>query len=198
MADNFSTTFRKLQVLPNVIGIDLIQETSNANYGIANAAAMMTLVKARGVTLPITVSTSENITAAAGGPAINAVAAAGFDFLDPHLYTYTIGTGPAPTNLLQYLRQQWPDKDVLIGEFGTSRGGDSAFEETFAADILALGNSGDPGIRGSLVWAASDQNTLNGQRFGVYDETFAIRQQKANSLRRFTGGSLSRAGASRV
>jgi hypothetical protein len=193
MADSFAQTFLQLQALPNVIGVDLIQETNNSNYGVANAFAMAQLVKARGVTLPIAISTSgEAISSASGGSRVNAAAQAGFDFLDVHLYTSFQGTGPVPANLFAYLRQAFPNKEVLIGEFGTSQGGDGPFEQSFGTDVLRLATSGDPMLKGALVWACSDQGTLNGDRWGVYNDTFAIRQTKANLLRRFTGGSASR------
>lgn len=196
MADIFATTFLQAQSRPNVIGIDLVQEVTES-YGIGNAATLAQLVKARGVTLPITCSTSEPYTAGSGGTRLNVVAAqAAFDFLDVHFYPSD--NAAPPLNLFDSTRAAWPKKDLLIGEFGTSQGGDSVYEQSMGMAVLNIANSGDPGIRGALVWGASDQDNIavnSGNCWGVYAANFAIRQSKANLLRRYTGGSLSRAGA---
>ena len=189
VADCFATTLLQVQAIGNCIGVDVIQECSSGAYGMAQAGYMVQLLKARGATLPMTCSVSETITAASGGTDAN-LGAPGFDFIDVHLYPGTTPT--VAMNQLDYFRTTWPDKDVLIGEWGTSQGSDGAVEQSWGIPVLNLANSADPGIRGSLVWACSDQDTVNGNRFGVFDDTFAIRQSKANLLRRYTGGSLAK------
>ena len=193
VADSYATTFKQLQQRSNVIGIDLLQEIDNSNYTVANAYSMTQLIKARGVMLPMTCSTSEVYSSGSGGTVINQVAAAGFDFLDVHLYS---NNNPTPTmNYLNYFRTNYPNLDILIGEFGTSQGSDLGVEQSFGAACLNLANSGDPGIRGTLVWGCTDQDNISiasGNCWGVYDVNFVARQAKAGLLRRYTGGSLAK------
>lgn len=181
VANCFATTLMKLQQIPYVIGVDVIQEVTEF-YGLDNARDLCGRLKALGVTLPLTCSVSENITPAAGGVRANNVITWA-DFLDVHLYVFNQGSVNQPLNKLQYFQDNYPEKNLVIGEWGTSLGADVQYQTSFGKDIQAIANQGSPQVRGALVWAASDQSNINGDKYGLCDAQFFTRQAKADLLR---------------
>lgn len=207
MATIFATTFLKLQSIGNCIGIDLIQEANvlgtPTNASIIN---MISLIKAAGVTVPITCSTYEIINSSTGATWINSMAQH-FDFLDFHVYYY----GPSVNmDMFNYFRTNFSDKDIIVGEFGRPAGGYlTASPDNASADlnsVLKVVNKGDPRIRGAVLWAITDQDnptTVAGtwpnltqgiaNMYGMVDINFKPIQWKVNLLKRYTGGSVAKA-----
>jgi hypothetical protein len=187
IANIFATTLLKLQQYPNMIGVDLVQEANvNSAPSDANLIDIIQRVKAAGVMLPITCSTAEiNLASGAVAPWITAMGQY-FDFIDAHIYSF-----PATMQTLDYLRATFPDKDILVGEYGRAQ---SVAEDSRLVDlrgVLDLLNSGDQRIRGGLRWAATDQDDVTTNMWGAYDVSFAPRLRELNLLRRYTGGNVS-------
>ena len=186
IANIFATTLLKAQKYSNVIGVDLVQEANVAAAPTdANLIDIIARVKAAGVALPITCSTAEtNLSSAAAAPWITSMAPY-FDFIDAHIYTY-----PVTMQTLSYLRGAFPDKDIILGEYGRAQ---SVAEDSRLADlkgVLDLMNSGDQYIRGGLRWASEDQDSVASNMWGAYDVSWNPRTRELNQLRRYTGGSL--------
>lgn len=170
LAESIGSMLRMAQTYPNVIGADLVQE---ANVAAApNDAFLVSLLanlRASGVTLPLTCSTYEsNLSSAATAPWIYAMAPY-FDFIDIHNYTYPIGM-----QAYDALRAAFPDKDILMGEFGRAKDNAADARVTDLRQALDLANSGDPRIRGGLLWAATDQDTVPANQWGVYTASFTV------------------------
>lgn len=171
LAATLATTLRMLQGYSNVIGCDVIQEANDGGL-LPNDASIITLLgllRAAGVTLPLTCSTAEtNLTSAGTAPWIYAMAA-NFDYIDIHHYTY-----PCTQQQFDALRAAYPSQDILMGEFGRAK---SAGATRVAPDLrqaMDLANSGDPRIRGGLFWAAVDQSVVSSDQWGVYTSTFTV------------------------
>ena len=91
----------------------------------------------------------------------------------------------------------FPSKDILIGEFGVPQSVAADAMDSNLQSGLNLANSGDPAIRGGLIWACTDQDTVNTNQWGCYDATFSPRQHMLNRMRAFTGGSVAKCNAIR-
>jgi hypothetical protein len=177
-----------MQQYPKVIGVDVVQESSIVAKPIdANLIDILARLRANGVTLPMTCSTHEiNVASAATAPWIYSMGQY-FDFIDVHSYTY-----PVTMQSLDGLRAAFPDKDIILGEWGRAQ---SITEDTRLADqkqVLDLMNSGDRRIRGGLRWAITDQDDVTTNMWGGYDVSFAPRLRELNMMRRYTGGSVAR------
>lgn len=187
MADCFASTLLMLQNnYSNVIGVDLIQESNSGASTSRDTryALLIQKLKQRGVTLPMTCSTAETVSSTSGATWINANAAS-YDFIDCHIYTHT-----AALDQLVYLLATYPDKDILIGEFGRDM---SVAIDSQNADLkrcFEIANQGHPRVRGGLLWAAADQDDVATNMWGAYDATMAPRQNKLNLFRRYTRGSV--------
>lgn len=189
LVDEFLPTILKLQQLPNVIGVDLLQE---ANFAVDGGAITVQklldwfyAMKAAGVTLPMTYSQGgTGVTAAAGAPFINSVAAH-MDVLDVHCYT------SVQDNQFEYLLKNFPGKEIVIGEFGFPQSQSVDVRRDNMRNVLSLGNSGNPLIRGSILWGCYAQDTTATNDWGAYDGSFNPRLERLEILRRFTGGAVS-------
>lgn len=192
LADSMGSMLRVAQAYSSVIGADLVQESNTV--AVPNDAFIVSLISAlrlRGVTLPLTCSTYESSLGSAGSaPWIYAMAQY-FDFIDIHNYTYPI-TMQAYDGLLS----AFPEKDILIGEYGRDQSIAEANRIVDLRQVLDLANSGNPRIRGGLIWAATDQDTVNTNQWGLYPTTFTMRSQDTQLLlRRYTGGSVAKCNA---
>lgn len=187
MADCFASTLLMLQSnYKNIIGVDLVQESNSGatTQRDARYALLIQLLKIRGVTLPMTCSTSETVSSTAGAPWINATVA-NYDFIDCHVYTHT-----AALDQLIYMLGTHTDKDIILGEFGRDM---SINIDSQTADLkrcFDIGNQGDPRVRGGLLWAATDQDDVAANMWGAYDSAFVPRQNKLSIFRRYTRGSV--------
>lgn len=177
---------RMMQEYPNVIGVDVVQESNVvAKPTDANLIDILARLRAAGVTLPLTASTGEiNVASAATAPWIYAMGQY-FDFIDVHNYTY-----PVTMQRFDGLRTAFPDKDILVGEYGRAQNIAIDTRLTDLKQILDLCNSGDRRIRGGLRWAITDQDSVTSNMWGLYDTSFSPSQRELNQLRRYTGGSL--------
>jgi len=178
---------RMMGEYPNVIGVDVVQE-SNVVAKPTDANLIEILSKLRAVTsLPLTASTGEiNLTSAGTAPWIYAMGQY-FDFIDIHNYTY-----PVTMQSLDGLRAAFPDKDIIVGEWGRAQNITEATRLADQKQILDLMNSGDRRIRGGLRWAITDQDSVSSNQWGAYDVSFAPRLPALNLLRRHTEGSVAR------
>lgn len=183
-----------LQGVGNVIGFDLINEANgNAYFSVATLRSMIAGIKARGVSLPLTISTAETLTGS-GATWINSIYDA-FDFLDCHVYTF-----PHAATYHDYFLLN-SDKDIIVGEVGTNTtaltatGGGTEVEQLGnIGPVYSLALGGHPRLRGVLMWACADLETAQSGEWGVYDTnstpgTFKARSHKVNLLRRKTRGS---------
>jgi len=187
VAATLSTTLRVLQAYPNVIGCDVIQEANGAyNPSDASLIELLGLLRGSGVTLPLTCSTAEiNVSSAATAPWLYAMAG-NFDFIDIHNYTY-----PVTMQAFDVVLAAFPDKDILMGEFGRAQNIAEASRLVDLRQMLDLANSGNPRLRGAVFWAATDQDTVSSNQWGLYPTTFTVRSEQTQLLlRRYTGGSV--------
>lgn len=189
----FAQIFRHHQQYSNVVGIDMIQETGNWGAPtwtatIAKLAALIGVVKAAGVTLPITCSSSEFVDS--GFPWV-LEAAPHLDFIDIHCYYHTV-----PAGALDTILSAAPGKDIIVGEVGAEASWSTSAEQVRTIrEVLAMANSGHPNVRGAFVWSSADPANpavIAGKAWGQYDYTLTPRQDRTNLLRRFTGGSISK------
>lgn len=186
IANIFATSLLKLQAYSNIIGVDVVQEANvNAAPSDANLIDILRRVRAAGVTLPLTCSSGEiNVASAATAPWLYAMGQH-FDFVDIHNYTY-----PITMQSFDGVLAAFPDKDILVGEWGRPQSIAEAQRLADLKQILELMNSGERRIRGGLRWAATDQDTLATNQWGDYDVSFVPRLAEVNLLRRYTGGSV--------
>ena len=173
----------------NIVGIDVLQEAYFAvNNGACTTAYLgqvITEMKRLGVTLPLTCSSVDTLTAAGGGATWLNGAAQYFDYLDCHFY-YT-----AADDLFEYLLANNPGKDIVVGEFGYPQSQSADSRELNMKRVLSMANSGNPRVRGAMLWGSYDQDATPSNAWGAYDVNFVPRQERLRVLRRFTGGSLS-------
>jgi hypothetical protein len=168
-----------------VIGCDVVQEAQSGSIGTPYLIQLLTAIRQNNSNVPLTCSTSETLSNSAGATWINSIAA-NFDFIDAHMY-YT------PTiPQFDFLRTTFPTLDILVGEFGCSQNQSQDTQMAAYRAALSICTAADPKVRGGLVWAAGDQDTLNTNQFGVFDSNFAPKHTIANVLRQFTGGSLAK------
>lgn len=187
LAESMGSMLHMAQAYPSVIAADLVQEANVV--AIPNDAYLIGLIsalKSQGVTLPLTCSTYESsLASAATAPWIYAMAQY-FDFIDLHNYTY-----PITMQAYDALMAAFPDKEVLIGEYGRTISIPEASRVVDLRQSIDLANSGNPRIRGGLIWAATDQDTADTNMWGIYPTTFTTRSQDTQLLlRRYTGGSV--------
>lgn len=189
----FAEIFRHHQQYANVVGIDVIQETENWGAPtwtttIAKLGALAQAIKAHGVTLPLTFSSSEFVDS--GFPWV-LEAMPYLDYIDLHCYYHDV-----PVEALNALLQVAPDKDIVVGEVGAEASWVSASEQVrVIRDVLRMANSGHPNVRGGFLWCSTDPANpavITGKAWGQYDYTLSPRQDRLNLLRRFTGGSISK------
>lgn len=183
-----------LQPVGNVIGFDVINEANgNTYFSETYLRNMITAIKASGVTLPITISTSEVITGS-GATWINSIHDA-FDFIDYHVYAF-----PHVATYHDYFLSNTV-KDILVGEVGTnttaltSTGGGTEVEQLAnLGPVYSLALGGHPRLRGVLMWACADLEIAQSGEWGVYNTNstpgvFKARDHKVSFLRRKTRGS---------
>ncbi len=187
----FAQIFMHHQQYENVVGIDMIQET--ANWGaptwtatIAKLAALIAVIKATGVTLPITCSSSEFVDS--GFPWV-LEAAPYLDFIDIHCYYHTV-----PAGALDSILAACPGKDIVVGEVGAEASWSTTAEQRRTIrEVLDMANSGNPYVRGAFVWSSTDPANpavITGKAWGQYDYDKVPRLDRLQLLRRFTGGSI--------
>lgn len=202
LADVFCTFLNPVQDLGNSIGVDLFQEGSIGFFTTQFLVDLRQALRDRGMMLPVTCSTSLEVTG--GGVTWVNDNISAFDFLDFHIYTF-----PPGMDYLDYYLVG-TDMDILIGETGKNQspsavtGGGSA--DTVVSDlstVYALGLSGHPRLRGVLHWSAADQRSdvqfpvpseLAERVYGIFDtnttpNVFAPRKHKVDLMRRYTRGS---------
>lgn len=196
MGATFAEIFLHHQQYDNVVGIDMIQET--ANWGeptwtatIAKLAALIAVIKAAGVTLPITCSSSEFVDS--GFPWV-IEAAPYLDFIDIHCYYHTV-----PAGALDAIYAAAPGKDIICGEVGAEVSWSTSAEQLRTIrEVLQMMNSGHPNSRGAFVWCSNDPAdplVIAGKAWGQYDYDFVPRHDRLRLLRRFTHGSIKKCSA---
>lgn len=187
----FGQIFKHLQQYDSVIGFDMIQETANwgpATYTatIAKLAALIGVIKQYGVTAPITCSSSEFVDS--GFPWV-LEAAPHLDFIDIHCYYHSV-----PAGALDVILSAAPGKDIIVGEVGAEASWSTTAEQLRTIrEVLTMANSGNPNVRGALVWSAADPANpavITGKAWGQFDYSYVPRQDRLQLLRRFTGGSV--------
>lgn len=191
-----ATTIRRLSQLDNVVGVDLIQEAQSGSIGNSFLIANIAEVRRLGVTLPLTMSAS-CVNTAPGTPqpgpqgeswllnVPDGRMAQYMDFLSLHVYFRALD----PSWLDQFV-SAFPDLDVIIGEFGRSFADGASLQASDYQRWLSIGSAPARQVRGAICWAASDQNTVSSERWGVYSDTFAARSWMLDVLRQYTGGSV--------
>ena len=199
----YAAYLKPLQQIGNSIGFDIVQEGDTGSFTYQYMSDVIAGIKAAGVTMPLTYSTSEAITAS-GATWLNSRMAL-FDYLDLHIYNFTAN----PDYIDYYLLNS--TKEIIVGETGknqkalTSEGGGSPGEVVAdLARIYRIGLSGHPRVRGILHWCGGDQDTATSfpsdpasRQFGAYDTntspgTWIARPHLTQFLRRQTGGSVYR------
>ncbi|MBT0961675.1 hypothetical protein [Denitromonas iodatirespirans] len=190
----FAEIFRHHQQYDNVIGIDIIQETTNTDTDGWTAmkprmASLIADIKSRGVTLPLTFSSSEFLDS--GYPRLLEVAHL-FDYIDLHPYYRAANIYDLDSLLAAY-----PDKDIIMAESGAEVSWTTRDNQlTQIRRMLDLARIGHPRMRGLFVWSSTDPadpNILAGKAWGQYDWDHIPRHDRLNLIRRYTGGSVSRA-----
>lgn len=187
----FAQIFAHHQQYDNVIGVDMIQET--ANWGaptwtatIAKLAALISVVKQCGVTLPITCSSPEFVDS--GFPWV-LEAAPYLDFIDIHCYYHTV-----PADALDGILSACQGKDIVVGEVGAEASWSTSAEQLRTIrEVLNMANSGHPNVRGAFVWSSTDPANpavITGKAWGQYDYSKIPRIDRLQLMRRFTGGSI--------
>jgi hypothetical protein len=195
MAPIFAETLKKLQALSCVIGVDVLQEANGNGSPFFNNATLLDLygrIKRLNVTLPLTYSTNEVVTSGGGSSGWLTAIASSLDFLDFHVY-YT----PSDINTFSYFTSTFPDKEIVIGEFGFNQGsGTSDQIRSNMVQVLNTANSPAPQIRGALVWAATDQDDVGhggtANMWGMTTAEFVPRNDLLNLIRGYSGGSLAK------
>jgi hypothetical protein len=170
-----------------IIGCDVIQE-ANSNVAVTTPylQQLFAAIRKGNSVIPLTCSTSETLVNATGATWINANASL-FDFIDCHIYYQ------ATIPQFDFLRTTFPGHDILIGEFGASQEKTQDTQIDYYRRDLLLALQPDPKVRGGVVWAAGDQDTVNTNQFGMFDSNFAPKHTVLNVVRRATGGSVSKA-----
>jgi hypothetical protein len=203
-----ATTIRRVGAYDNVIGCDLIQESQSGNIGNSFIRPMAQAVRSAVPWMPITCSASV-VNTATGVPApgprgedwllgiSDGPILPWFDFISIHCYFRAINA----TFWDQFFAAA-PDYDVIIGEFGRALSTGPVDPPTEATRLLQasdfarwleMGNAPDRRVRGALLWACTDQNTNNNERWGAYSDVFAARPWVLDVVKRYTGGSVARA-----
>lgn len=191
IAAQVAGTVLKLQASygSTVVGVDLLQEAYFAVGGAAittaKIGAIVAEMKRLGVTLPITCSSQETISPTAGGTTWLNSAVQYFDYIDCHIY------GTATDDYFEYMLANFPGKDIVIGEYGYNQGQAIDTIERNMRYVLRLANSGNPRIRGSMVWGCIQQDNQAANDWGVYSSTFGQRPYMARALRQYAGGQVS-------
>jgi hypothetical protein len=191
-----SITLKKLEKLNRIIGVDLIQEAQGGSIGNDYLIAVINAVKAAGVILPLTYSAScvnTSVGVPIPGPrgedwliqASSGGMGRFIDFIDVHLYFRTLDV-----TFWNQFYSAFPQHDIIIGEFGDHLGSGTASQIAWYQRFLAMGAAQDSRVRGALCWAATDQNTLTSERWGVYSDVWAARTHMLDELRKYTYGSL--------
>jgi hypothetical protein len=167
-----TATAQTLAPYTNVIGFDCFQE-GDATYGLALAdvLAMYTAIRAVAPTVPLTTSNSTGGFGSTDAfwrdttslPYQAWTATNGSDFIDIHLYADSIKAADVDGFI------QRVGKPVLIGEFGDSQDQTTGNIAARYAATAAIHNR--PSVMGSLVWALADQDTVNTNEWGVWDNT---------------------------
>ncbi len=159
----------------NIIGIDLANEVNSwpgkTNAEIqANMAAIYTGVKAGGTAFPLTWSTYENM---ATYPCVHGGSAA-CDYLDFHVYKAAGGYADYPTSALIFSGPLTldPGHEVMGGEFGDPISDGPTHNANWFNACWSMFNDADSQIRGSIQWAAYDQDVVPANQFGLLDLSF--------------------------
>lgn len=207
MAAIYVSHLLPLQAVGNVIGFDILNEGNFGSFSKSYYTTLIAAIKAAGVTIPLTISTGEALTATAGATWINDKVEL-MDFVDIHNYTF-----PMVVTSLDYFLLGFPDKDLIIGEVGKNTtalsatgGGDGGSVVNDLQGVYKIALSGHPRVRGVLQWACADlENTASAGgdpsfgEWGVYDTNttpgrFISKRHKVDLIRRFTHGSVALCG----
>jgi hypothetical protein len=160
----------------NVVGIDLFNEWDvwRGQLGIVGNQAALELykadliswfnaVRAAGVTVPLTMSSSEQSYANDGGS--QSYVRDVVDFFDNHFYSDPLTLGQNPIN--------WVDayaKPCLVGEFGQNL---ASVSPTRLAQYTSVRDNlqADARCAGTFAWAVADQGTTDGLKYGMFDNS---------------------------
>lgn len=185
-----ATTINRMSRYDAVIGCDLIQEAQGGSIGNVFLIQMTQEVRSR-LTRPIPLTCSASCVTAAGDTWLLGIGQH-FDFLSVHLYFRAVDS-----SWFDQFLTAFPQNDILIGEFGRHLSDGVALQVSDYERYFAMGDAPSPRVRGALQWAASDQQTLNTERWGVYSDAFQPRQWMLDVMRRYTFGSVARNNAAR-
>lgn len=183
----------------NVIGCDVVAEADTWDdgggtlvQGVADRCiAIYALVKA-GTSLPLTFSSVFDWAGATPARAWATKIASCCDFWDFHPYEMNAWASPLVLADGNYWFSTYPSKDILFGEGGASQNYTADQQRRFLNGIASVAGSGDARFRGWFMWCAQDQNTIDSDKWGLLDASWNLRQNTANVLRQFTGGSVAR------
>lgn len=193
-----TATINRISKYPNVVGYGMIQEStaSGINTFLAN---LSTEVRQRtGGVLPLTCSANCVNTAfdtPTPGPTgedwlLNTSfgrMAQYFDFIAVNIYFRTLDS-----SWFNQFLTAFPQHDIIINECGRPLSATPAQQASDYDQYMRMANATDPRVRGVLLWAISDQQTITGERWGFYSDAFQPRSWMHDVMRRYTFGSVAR------
>lgn len=171
---------------PNVIGLDITNECF-AGGAVAGMTTTSIVSYVSALTSAVRAATGKAITndrtahsLARWDHAEGALLDALNDFHDVHSYYSMNYTDPRP-----WMSKWWGRKPVIFGEYGADMTLSTAARVQRFTSAKALVEN-NPQFVGSLAWAASDTDTPNNTRFGLFDDTFVERTDVTAVFRTFS------------
>lgn len=172
-----------LRDYPNIIGIDMVQE--RRSWAVTDGLAVRQAVRGE-IDVPLTFSyaVADN-TELANQTWRNEISAL-VDFFDLHMNNYTLGATDLANS---YWAQE--GKPLLIGEFGRAV---SAGTTVRAAQYTAIKNGVNASatrlgstvrVAGALSWSISDQDTVNTNKWGMFDAAGVARTEVTDVFQTF-------------
>jgi hypothetical protein len=110
------------------------------------------------------------------------------DFFSVHLYDRLLDN-----SWFNQFTSAYPGHDIIIGEFGRALQQGVASQQSYYDRYMGMGDAPIPQVRGALQWAGFDQSvTDDGQRWGVYSDTFVPHPWMLEVMKKYTLGSVAR------
>lgn len=211
MADIAARTCDRLATLPNVFGVDVIQEVSFDNIGAVKLREYITEIRRRHTALPLTYSSASATDPITGAPDLESRGLSPLlDYFDFHLY-YGPQVRPVTRNTFAFYETNYPNHDIFFGEAGVHQGTAIPLQNTDLAEFFDAGNLPSPKYRGVLIWApvdnravgdGGDPGTVAQDQWGFYTGGNGVapsqpRPNRIDVMRRYTFGSVARNNAAR-
>jgi hypothetical protein len=191
-----TATINRIARYPNVVGYGTIQEATASGIDTFLANLLTEVRQRTGGVLPLTASSNCVNTALntpVPGPTgedwlLNPVygrMAQYMDFIAVNIYFRTLDA-----SWFNQFLTQFPQNDIIINECGRPITATPQQQVDDYTQYLSMANAPDPRVRGVLLWAISDQQTVSSDRWGFYSDTFAARPWMLDTIRRYTFGSV--------